>query len=101
MAKSPRNESKTKLTNQHYFDMAKKKTKKQMEQEEFEAMRQRALLPFKPSLTDEDIREFEEKIRQKSLENMKKNKEELNAYDREKVKERASFIHHFANNQVP
>ena len=81
--------------------MAKKKTKKQMEQEEFEAMRQRALQPFKPSLTDEDIKEFEERIRQQSLENMKKNKEELNAYDREKVKERASFIHHFATNQVP
>ena len=81
--------------------MAKKKTKNQMEQEEFEAMRQRALRPFKPSLTDEDIKEFEEKIRQQSLENMKNNKEELNAYDREKVKERASFIHHFANNQVP
>jgi hypothetical protein len=73
--------------------MAKKKTKKQIEQEEFEAMRQRALKPFNPSLTDEDIREFEEKIRQKSLENMKKNKEKLNAYDKEKVKERASFIH--------
>lgn len=81
--------------------MAKKKTKKQMEQEEFEAMRQRALQPFKPSLTDEDVREFEEKIRQQSLENMKANKEELNAYDREKVKERASFIHHFANNKMP
>ena len=35
------------------------------------------------------------------LENMKNNKEELNTYDKEKVKERASFIHHFANNQVP
>ena len=81
--------------------MAKKKTKKQMEQEEYEAMRQRALQPFKPSLTDEDIKEFEEKIRQQSLENMKANKEELDAYDREKVKERASFIHHFATNQVP
>ena len=79
----------------------KKKTKKQMEQEEYEAMRQRALRPFKPSLTDEDIKEFEEKIRQQSLENMKNNKEELNAYDKEKVKERASFIHHFATNQVP
>ena len=81
--------------------MAKKKTKKQLEQEEFEAMRQRALRPFKPSLTDEDIKEFEEKIRQQSLENMKTKKEELNAYDKEKVKERASFIHHFANNQTP
>jgi hypothetical protein len=81
--------------------MAKKKTKKQMEQEEYEAMKQRALRPFKPSLTDEDIKEFEEKIRKQSLENMKKQKEELNTYDKEKVKERASFIHHFANNQVP
>lgn len=81
--------------------MAKKKTKKQLEQEEFEAMRQRALRPFKPSITDESVREFEEKIRQQSLENMKKNKEELNAYDREKINEKSSFIHHFANNQVP
>lgn len=101
MAKSPKNESKTNLINQHYFDMAKKKTKKQLEQEEFEAMRQRALRPFKPSLTDEDIKEFEEKIRQKSLENMKTKKEELNAYEKSQVKEKSSFIHHFANNQVP
>lgn len=79
----------------------KKKNKTEMTDEEFEAMKQRALRPFKPSLTDEEIREFEEKIRQQSLENMKANKEELNAYDKEKVKERASFIHHFANNQVP
>ena len=81
--------------------MAKKKTKKQTGQEDFEAMKRRALQPFKPSLTDDDIKEFEEKIRQQSIENMKKNKEELNAYDREKVKERALFIHHFANNQTP
>jgi hypothetical protein len=78
--------------------MSKKKTKKQLEQEEFEAMRQRALQHFKPSLTDEDIKEFEEKIRQQSLENMKNNKEELNAYDREKINEKSYFIHHFANN---
>lgn len=81
--------------------MKKKKTKKQMEKEEYEAMRQRALQPFKPSLTDEDVREFEEKIRQQSLENMKANKEELNAYEKSQVKEKSSFIHHFANNQVP
>lgn len=75
--------------------------KKKTKDEDFEATRQRALRPFKPSITDESVREFEEKIRQKSLENMKKNKEELNAYDREKVKEKSYFIHHFANNQVP
>lgn len=76
----------------------KKKNKTEMTDEEFEAMKQRALQPFKPSLTDEDIKEFEEKIRQQSLENMKANKEELNAYDREKINEKSSFIHHFANN---
>lgn len=81
--------------------MAKKKTKKQLEQEEYEAMKQRALQPFKPSLTDEDIKEFEENIRQQSLENMKANKEELNDYEKKCVKEKSSFIHHFANNQVP
>lgn len=75
--------------------------KKKIKDEEFEAMRQRALQPFKPSLTDEDVREFEEKIRQQSLENMKANKEELNAYEKSQVQEKSSFIHHFANNQVP
>lgn len=76
--------------------------KKQKQQDiDFEAMRQRALQPFKPSLTDEDIKEFEEKIRQKSLENMKKNKEELNPYEKSQVQEKSSFIHHFANNQIP
>lgn len=72
--------------------------KKKSKDEEFEAMRQRALRPFKPSITDESVREFEEKIRQKSLENMKKNKEELNAYEKSQVQEKSSFIHHFANN---
>ena len=75
--------------------------KKKIKDEDFEAMRQRALQPFKPSLTDEDIKEFEEKIRQQSLENMKKNKEELNAYEKSQLQEKSSFIHHFANNQVP
>ena len=73
--------------------MAKKKIKKQLEQEDFEAMRQRALRPFKPSLTDEDIKEFEEKIRKQSLENMKRNKEELNAYDKEKINEKCKRNH--------
>lgn len=77
--------------------MARPKKQKQQDPD-FEAMRQRALRPFKPSLTDESVREFEEKIRQQSLENMKKNKEELNSYDREKINEKSSFIHHFANN---
>ena len=40
----------------------------------------------------------QEKIRKQSLENMKNNQEELNAYDREKINEKSSFIHHFANN---
>lgn len=73
--------------------MAKKKTKKQLEQEEYEAMRQRALRPFTPSLTDEDIKEFEERIRKRSLENMKKYKEDLNEYEKKCVKERSSFLH--------
>lgn len=74
--------------------MAKKKTKKQMEQEDFEAMRQRALRPFKPSLTDEDIREFEKKIRQKSLENMKVLKDQIKQADKERIMEKSVFEHH-------
>lgn len=71
----------------------KKKRKKQLEQEEYEAMRQRALRPFKPSLTDEDIKEFEEKIRKRSLDYMKTHKEELNDYEKKCVKEKSSFLH--------
>lgn len=74
--------------------MAKKKTKKQLEQEEYEEMRQRALQPFKPSLTDEDIKEFEEKIRQKSLENMKKLKDQIKQADKERIMEKSIFEHH-------
>jgi len=81
--------------------MAKKNTKKQMEQEEYEAMRQRALRPFKPSLTDEDVKAFEDKVREESLKRMKESKEELNDYEKSQVKEKSSFIHHFATNQVP
>jgi hypothetical protein len=65
-----------------------------MEQEEYEAMRQRALRPFKPSITDEDIREFEEKIRQKSLENMKKLKDQIKQADKERIMEKSIFEHH-------
>lgn len=74
--------------------MNKKKTKKQMEQEEFEAMRQRALRPFKPSITDESVREFEEKIRQQSLENMKKLKDQIKQADKERIMEKSLFEHH-------
>lgn len=74
--------------------MAKKKTKKQTEQEKFEAMRQRALRPFKTSLTDEDIKEFEEKIRQQSLENMKKLKGQIKQADKERIMEKSLFEHH-------
>ena len=66
-----------------------------------EELRERALRPFKPIITDEEVKNFEENVRKQSLENMKKNKEELNAYEKSQVQEKSSFIHHFANNQVP
>ena len=56
-------------------------------------MRQRALQPFKPSLTDDDIREFEDKVRAESLESMKKQKDKLNDYEKQQIKEKSSFIH--------
>lgn len=65
-----------------------------MTEEEYEAMRQRALQPFKPSITDEDIIKFEEEIRERSLKNMKKIKDEINDYDKEKIRERNGFIYH-------
>ena len=74
--------------------MTKKKQKPEMTDEEFEAMRQRALQPFKPSLTDADIKNFEEEVRQRSLESMKRQKEGLNDYDKQKIKDKVDFIHH-------
>lgn len=73
--------------------MAKKKQKPEMTDEEFEAMRKRALQPFKPSLTDEDIRKFEEEVRQRSIESMKRQKDELNEYEKSQIKEKVDFIH--------
>lgn len=74
--------------------MERKKTKKQIEQEGFEAMSQRALRPFKPSLNDEEIGKFEEKVRQKSIENLRKQREGLNAHDRQKINGRIDFEYH-------
>ena len=68
--------------------------KKKTKDEEFEAMRQRALRPFKPSITDEDINEFEEKIRQQSLENMKNLKDQVKQSDKERIMEQSVFEHH-------
>lgn len=79
----------------------KKQKEPEMTDEEFEEMRKRALQPFKPSLTDDDIHAFEDKVRAESLKRMKEHKEELNDYEKAQVKEKSSFIHHFANDQVP
>ena len=64
-----------------------------MSDEEYEAMRQRALQPFKPTLTDDGIKAFEEKVRTESLEAMKKQKEKLNEYEKQQIKEKSNFIH--------
>jgi hypothetical protein len=80
--------------------MKDRKKQPEMTDEEFEEMRKRALQPFKPSLTDDDIHAFEEKVRAESLRRMKENKEELNDYEKAQLKEKTSFIHHFANNQI-
>jgi len=75
--------------------MAKKKTKKQKQQDpDFEAMRKRALQPFKPSLTDEDITQFENEVRKKSLENMKELKNQVKQSDKERIMEQSVFEHH-------
>lgn len=68
--------------------------KKKTKDEDFEATRQRALRPFKPSITDESVREFEEKIRQQSLENMKKLKDQIKQADKERIMEKSLFEHH-------
>lgn len=59
-----------------------------------EELRERALRPFKPIITGDEVKNFEENVRKQSLENARKQKESLNAYDKEKIKEKASFEHH-------
>lgn len=73
--------------------MAKKKTKRQLEEEAFEELKRRALEPFKPTLTDEYIRRHEDEIREQSMKNYHALKEDVSETEMENIKSRASFEH--------
>lgn len=71
--------------------MAKKKSKRQIEQEAFENLKRRALEPHKPILTDEDVRRHEHEIREKSMKNYHKLREDISESEMANIKSRASF----------
>ena len=73
--------------------MAKNNTKKQLEEEEFEKLRKRALEPFKPTLTMEDVLKHEEEIREESIRNIHKMKDDISDTEMENIKSRADFEH--------
>lgn len=73
--------------------MGKKKSKKQIEDETFEELKKRALEPFKPTLTKEDQLKHEAEIRERSMANYHKLKEEIRETEKVNIKSRASFEH--------
>ena len=73
--------------------MAKKKSKKQIEQEAFEELKRKALEPFKPTLTKEDQLKHEAEIREQSMKNYHKLKNEISESEMDNIKSRASFEH--------
>lgn len=68
-----------------------KKTKKQLEDEEFEETKRRALEPFRPKRTMEDILKHEAEIREESLKAIRKMKEDISETEKENILTRASF----------
>lgn len=71
-----------------------KKTK--IRGEEYDELLKRALKPFKPTLTDEDVRKHEEEIRERSLNAAKGMREALKGNEKETLLTRASFEKHFS-----
>lgn len=71
--------------------MAKKK--KQIVDEEFEELKRKALEPFKPKRTMEDVLKHEQEIREESLKAIHKMKEDIGDTERENILARASFEH--------
>ena len=71
--------------------MAKRKTKKQIEEEAFEELRRKALEPFKPTLTKKEQLEHEEEIRERSMRNYHALKKDIRASEKEFIKSRACF----------
>lgn len=70
--------------------MATKRKKKDTEHEE---LRRRALEPFRPSITDEDIRRHEEEVRKRSLDAIHRMKEDITESEMANIKMRADFEH--------
>lgn len=74
---------------------AKKKSKKQIEDEAFEELKRRALEPFKPTLTKEEQLKHEAEIREESMANYHNLKEDISETDMQNIRSRADFEHHF------
>lgn len=75
--------------------MAKKKSKRQLEEEAFEELKRRALEPFKPTLTKEEQLKHEAEIRERSMENYHTLKDEISESEKANIKMRADFEHHW------
>ena len=73
--------------------MAKKKSKKQIEDEDLDELKKRALEPFKPRKTMQEMLEEEARIREQSMKNYHKLKEEISESEMDNIKSRASFEH--------
>ena len=76
-----------------FENMTRKKTKRQLEDEAFEELKRKAMEPFKPRKTIHEILEEEARIREESLRNYHKLKEEISDSEMENIKSRADFTH--------
>lgn len=66
-------------------------TKKKKADPEMDELRKKALEPFRPTLTDEQVIEHERKVREESLKNIKKMKDDVSESEKANIKMRACF----------
>ena len=74
----------------------KKKSKKQLEKESFEELKKRALEPFRSTISDEDIMRHEERIRNESMKNVHKMREELSDEQKKAIQNKSAFEHRWS-----
>lgn len=66
---------------------------KKVKDPDFEELKRRAMEPFKPRKTTQEMLEEEARIRDESMKNYHKLKEEISDSEMDNIKSRASFEH--------
>lgn len=77
------------------FDNMGRKKKNTLTDEEFEELKRKALEPFKPQRTMEDVLKHEAEIREESIKALHRMKEDISETEKENILARASFEHNW------